>query len=83
VFSSARAYHLLCLDTQISHASGFNHNIIFYSLYRSTQLCVQEGTTFSFGYSEAFLSSQETLNKIDAPIIGEGTQLTTYNLTEL
>jgi len=31
----------------------------------------------ALGSSEAFLSSQETLNKVDAPIIGEGTQLTT------
>lgn len=49
--------------------------VFFCSLYGFAQLYVQEGTTLSLGSSEAILSSQETLNKIDGPIIGEGTLL--------
>ena len=47
--------------------------MFFCSFYGSAQLYVQEGATLTLGSSETFLSSQETLNKIDAPIIGEGT----------
>ena len=43
------------------------------SLYGFAQLYVQEGTTLSLGSPQTVLSSQETLNKIDAPLRGKGT----------
>lgn len=42
------------------------------SLYGFTQFSVQEGTTLSLGSPEVVLSSQESLNKIDASLVGEG-----------
>ena len=42
------------------------------SLYGSAQLFVQKGTTLSLKNPQAILSSQESINQIDAPIVGEG-----------